>query len=166
MTPAALPTPAQVRTLPRTEGRTVTEADIDLNGHMNAAVIFAAQTSAMRAALADVGIDAAYVAERRMGTFAAEHHLRYLAELRLGDEFSARVRFRDRSAKAIRAQVHLLDETCEQLACVLEVICIHVDQETRRATAIPDDVAQAVDARITASEALDWQIEPRLTFRR
>ncbi|QCX26534.1 thioesterase family protein [Nocardioides jishulii] len=162
----ALPRFDQLCALPAYGARTVTADDLDLNGHMNAAHFITAQIRAVRSALAEVGVDEAYVTERRMGTFAAEHNIRYLGELRLGDEFSVRVRFLDRTAKTVHGAAFLVDETKGRLATVLEVVTVHVDQETRRSTPMPDDLTQAIDARIAEGEALGWTLEPRLSLRR
>jgi acyl-CoA thioester hydrolase len=145
--------------------RSVGPADIDLNGHMNAAHLFVAQTSAVRQSLAEVGVTETYVAERALGTFAVEHHVRYLAELRVGDGYSVHVRFLSRSAKAMHAASYLVNETDQRLSNVLEVVVVHVDQRTRRATEIPSDVAASVDARIVAGQALGWTHESRLALR-
>lgn len=162
----SLPRIEQLRALPAYGARTVTADDLDLNGHMNATHFITAQVRAVRSALAELGVDEAYVTERRMGTFAAEHNIRYLGELRLGTEFSVRVRFLDRTAKTIHAAAFLLDETHARLATVLEVVTVHVDQETRRSTPMPDDLTGAVDERIAAGEALGWTLHPRLSLRR
>lgn len=161
-----LPTVEQLRSVAPITRRAVTDDDLDLNGHMNALHFVAAQIRAMRAALSETGITEEYVAARRMGTFAAEQHLRYLGELRLGDDYSVRVRFLGRTGKAIHATGYLVNESAHRLAHVLEVISVHVDQETRRATEIPGDVAAELDARITLGDELGWPHEPRLTLRR
>lgn len=162
MTPPSLP---QLHQLPPTVERPVGDDDLDFNRHMSAIAIFTAQVRSVRAALAGVGVTEEYVAQRRMGTFAAEHHIRYFGELREGHQISTRVRFLQRTDKAVHAQSYLVDETRGHLACALEVVCLHVDQETRRATSFPDDVAAAIDARVAESDALDWSSPHELAFR-
>lgn len=152
-----------VRLLPSVIDRTVDSCDIDLNNHMNVARFFDAQVSSVREALAGAGINEDYIAQRRLGTFAAEHHLRYLGELRQGERFSTRVRFIGRSPKAIHLQSFLVNESRDQLACVLEVIGVHISQETRRGAEIPTDIAASLDERIAAAAAIDF--ETRMALR-
>ena len=61
--------------------------------------------------------------------FTAEHHVTYLNELRTGDTMSARVRLLGRSERAAHVLVYLLDETHQQVACVVEEIFLHIDLE-------------------------------------
>lgn len=145
--------------------RSVTTAELDLNGHMNAVHFFAAQVACVRTFLSDVGVSERYVDERRMGTFAVEHHLRYLGELREGETYSVRVRLLSRTGKALHAAAYLVNESARRLANVLEVIVVHVDQDTRRAIEIPEDLAAEFDRRIRAGEALGWTHDARLAFR-
>jgi acyl-CoA thioester hydrolase len=92
--------------------------------------------------------------------------LRYISELRLGDRYSVRVRFLSRTAKAIHVTGYLVNESRDTLANVMEVVSIHVNQETRRPTDIPDDVAAELDARITLGDGFGWPHMPRLAPRR
>lgn len=146
--------------------RQVTGDDMDLNGHMNATHLLAVLIRGLRAALDEAGVDGEYVAHRRMGTFAAEHNIRYLGELRLGERLSVRVRLLDRTAKTVHAAAFLVNETAGRVATVLEVVSVHVDQETRRAIAMPDDIAAAVDARIAEGNRAGWRLPARLALRR
>lgn len=160
-----LPPVSHVRDLAPVREGIVSPDDLDLNGHMNAVYFFSAHVSSVRVSLAEVGIDELYVVVRRMGTFAAEHHIRYLSELRLGDCYSVRPRFLARTQKAAHMMSFLVNETDGALASVLEVVVVHIDQDTRRATEIPDDVATRIDAHIRDDDALGWVPEPRLTLR-
>jgi acyl-CoA thioester hydrolase len=166
MTSISLPTPDELDALPRVIDRTVDTQDLDLNGHMNARRYFDALVSTTRDALSAAGIDETYVAERHMGTFAAEHHIRYLGELRLGERLTTHFRFLERTDKAVRGQAFVANADQCQLACVLEVVAVHVDQGTRRPTSFPDDIAAALDAAVAASDQLGWRLENKLTLRR
>lgn len=146
--------------------REVTSADIDLNGHMNVAHYFNAHVAAVRDALAGVGVTEEYVAERRLGTFAAEHHLRYLGELKEGDVFTMRVQILDRSEKAIHLRSLLATAGSGAVASVLEVITVHVDLTTRRATPIPEDVTDRIDTAIRSVDKREHDLPMRLTLHR
>lgn len=159
----SLPVIAQIHELAAVREGVVEPDHIDLNGHMNASHILTEHVTSMRAALAGVGVGPQYVRTRGMGTFAAEQHLRYLNELRLGTRFSVRVRFLARADKALHAASYLVDESAGRVANVMETIVIHIDQSTRRATTIPDDLRSRLDAQIGAS--LSWEHPSRLPFR-
>ncbi|QNL93775.1 thioesterase family protein [Aeromicrobium senzhongii] len=161
----AQPSWTQIAQLPTPHRHTVDASHIDHNGHMNVVHHFTAQVAGVREALAAVGVTEDYVATRRLGTFAAEHHLSYLGELRLGDRYSVRTRFLGRRDKVAHLAAFLTNDTAEQLANVLEVISVHVDLGTRRATAFPADVGAQIDAAIESGDALGWTFEPRLGLR-
>jgi len=162
----AFPTPSQCRDLVATHEGVASGDTLDLNRHMNAAHFFIAHVTACRGVLASLGVDESYVADRGMGTFAVEQHLRYLGEIREGERFSARPRVLERTDKAVHLASFLVNESRDALACVLEVVSLHVDQHARRTTAIPADIADRLDERIRADRALPWHLEPHLTLRR
>ncbi|MGK5112468.1 thioesterase family protein [Geodermatophilus sp. CPCC 205506] len=161
-----LPTVDQLRTVAATLQRAVGSEDLDLNGHMNATHLFSAHIASVRASLAEVGVSEEYVSKRGLGTFAVEHHIRYLGELREGNRYSVRVRFLERTGKAIHGVSYLVNESSATLANVLEVIVVHVDQTTRRATGIPEDVTAQIDEQIRMGNELGWTHDLRLTLRR
>lgn len=126
---------------------TVPASYIDENGHMNIQWFFKLGAWAPWLHLQELGIaDDAYLEQRRVSFFTVEHHIRYLSELREGERFSVRTAFAGRTAKALHAVAFVVDETRQRLACVLEVMYVHVSLDERRATPIPDDVLPALDA--------------------
>lgn len=150
-----LPTADQVRALPAQADREVTSDVIDENGHMNIAHYFHPAAYAVWETMQQAGVDADYIAHRGLSFFTVEHHLRYLAEMRLGDRFTVRPQLLERSDKVLHALSYVLDETHDRLACVLEVSYVHVSMEDRRAVPVPDDVAAALDRGIAAGR-LGW----------
>ena len=103
-----------------------------------------------------VGINDAYRAERRMGVFTAEHHLSYFSELHEGEGLSVHVRVLERSDKVVHMVGLLVDDTHDLLAHTLEVTLVHVDMDTRKAIAFPEEIAKAFDQEIAVSDALAW----------
>jgi acyl-CoA thioester hydrolase len=103
-----------------------------------------------------VGIVESYRSQRKMTLFTAEHHLVYLSELREGDEFSVHARVLGRTDKAVHMMTFLLDRTRERLSNTLEIMLVHVDLTSRRASALPEDVATGLDEYIARSAAMDW----------
>jgi len=160
-----LPSWTEVTQLPTLHRHTVEEPQLDHNKHMNVAHYFTAQIAGVRESLARAGVTEDYVASRGLGTFAAEHHLRYLSELRLGDAYSVRARLLRRSAKVVHLAAFLTNDTAERLANVLEVITVHVDLSSRRATPFPADIAEQLDQAISAGDGLGWSFDTRLALR-
>jgi acyl-CoA thioester hydrolase len=129
---------------------------IDANGHMNIRHYVEYDSLGTFAVVEDVGIDDAYRAERGMGLFTAEHHLRYHRELREGARFSVHVRFLARGERSLHLMAFLLDQDQGLLANTLEVLAVHVDLTTRRSTPIPEDIAAGFDRLVVESDALAW----------
>ena len=142
------PTYERLVTLPVTLDQAVTEDFIDQNGHMNIGDYFRLGTWAPWLRLVEFGMDDDYIPVRGMSFFTVEHHITYLSELRLGERFSVHNGFAGRTGKALHALAAVLDREKERVACLLEVKHVHVSMQTRRATAIPDDIAARLDADI------------------
>jgi acyl-CoA thioester hydrolase len=148
----------QVVSLPAVSEGTVTPDFIDLNGHMNILHYLDYLAWGADTICSNAGIDVEYRHERRMGVFAAEHHLNYYRELREGEKFSVHVRPIERSDKALHLVAMLLDRTNDRLACTLETILVHVDMDSRRATPIPADIAAGLDREFAAYAGVDWPV--------
>jgi acyl-CoA thioester hydrolase len=91
-----------------------------------------------------------------MGVFTAEHHLHYSSELHEGEKVSVHSRVLARSDKAAHLMAFLLDRTHGRLANTLELVLVHVDLDTRRATPMPEDVAAGFDRYVAETSALGW----------
>lgn len=129
----------------------------DVNGHLNVRHYTGIASEGLDESLVPLGIPQNWPAQGH-ACFSAEHHVTYLAELRTGDRMSTRVRLLGRSERAAHALVYLLDETHQQVSCVLEEIFLHIDMGTRRTAPWPDDVAAALDARIAEDEQLPFPV--------
>jgi len=154
--PSAMPSVAEVLELPADLERAVGPDLIDVNGHMNVQHYLLAGATGGEMLCRRAGLDADYRTERRLSVFTAEHHLRYLSEMREGDDFSVHVRVLDRSARATHLVTYVVDRTHERLACVVEILLVHVDLETRRPVPFADDLAAGLDAEVERSAALTW----------
>ncbi len=157
---STLPTYAQIAALPSYSERPVPVAFEDINGHMNVRYYLGIASEGLDEALEEVGIPTNW-ADKGFAIFSAEHHLTYVAELLTGDAVSARVLLVGRSERALHLVIYLLDDTREQVSCVVEEICLHMDMTTRKTSPWPDEVASQIDARIAEHQALD--VEPTLS---
>jgi len=125
---------------------------IDENGHMNLAfyvVVFDGATDLLWDA---IGLGQPYRQATGNGTFAAETHILYRAELLLGDEASVSTQILGADAK----RLHLAHEMCRGPALIAqqEIMLLHVSLETRRVTPFPPDTLARVLAAAAAHAAL------------
>jgi acyl-CoA thioester hydrolase len=153
---AAIPSFDQVMELPVLVETTVTPDFIDANGHMDIRHYLELDAHGTTVVCEDIGIDDSYRAERRMGVFTAEHHLRYFSEMHEGEKISVHARVLARSGKAVHMTAFLLDRTHGRLANTLELVLVHVDMDTRRATPLPDDIAAGFDRYIAQDAEVSW----------
>src|SRR3546814_18027600 len=104
-----LPSYDEVRQIVATRSATVTEDFLDYTGHMNIRFYLELNSWAADDLCVAAGIDDSYRAERGLGVFTLEHHIRYAAELRLGDEIAVHPQLLARSAKTAHLMCYLLD---------------------------------------------------------
>jgi acyl-CoA thioester hydrolase len=154
---SAPPTYDQVLEIPSALHACVSPDFIDINGHMNIRHYLEYGAISADALCREVGIDDEYRNARRMGVFTAEHHLRYFSEMRERERFSVHPVVLARSDRAVHLVSCLLDRSNERVANTLEIVAVHVDMDTRRATPFPADIATGWDHLIDRSTDLGWQ---------
>lgn len=148
VTTPAMPTADQVRTIPAVFDKTVQPDTIDENGHMNITAYFAEGAWAPWLRLQEIGIGEDYITDRQLSFFTVSHHIDYLGELRLDERYSVRPALVGRTGKAAHAVSFILDEERDRLACLMEIMYVHVSMESRRSVPIPEDIAAALDGEI------------------
>jgi acyl-CoA thioester hydrolase len=151
-----LPTYDQVLELPAVIKRSVPQEYLDENDHMNIGRYLEVASYALWESTATIGMGPAYIEERNLSSFTAEHHLRYFSELRLGEDFSAHVRLIERSDKVLHSITFLLDRSRQALSFTCEATLLHIDMSTRRPTPYPDDIATGLDQLIAEHAAVTW----------
>ncbi len=150
------PTYAQLHALPAYTEQPVPVPFEDANGHLNVRHYTGIASEGLDESLVELGIPQNWPASGH-ACFSAEHHLTYLAELRTGARMSSRVRLLGRSERAAHVLVYLLDDSHERLSFVMEEVFLHIDMETRRTAPWPEDVAAALDERISANADLPFE---------
>lgn len=153
----SLPRYDQITALPVTSKHVVGPEHLDVNGHMNIGHYFSFASAAMWSRNGDLGMDGSYIPERGMTTFTAEQHLRYLGESVEGDRLSVYARVVDAGAKSLHLLAMLVNDTREQLSCLMETLTVHVDYESRRPVAFPDDVAERI-ATAVKNDVTPWPL--------
>lgn len=161
----SLPSLDLVRSLPAQFDKTVPDDYIDENGHMNIARYFELGAWAAWTRLGELGIGEDYIPQRGLSFFTVEHHIRYLAELRLGEAFTVRSALVARTGKAVHGISFVVDEERDRIACAMELLYVHVSMESRRSAPIPDDVGDALDGEI-AQRTWALDVATGLTLRR
>lgn len=128
----------------------------DLNGHMNVRYYLDVQEEAAYAFFTSLGFGEAYTKRERCGFFDVEQHLRYHAEVMVGDTVSVHPRLLARSRSAIHYISYLVNLERERIANSFEVVMIHVDLDTRRPAPLDGAPADALDRRMELDRGLPW----------
>ncbi|OBH84677.1 hypothetical protein A5679_26510 [Mycobacterium scrofulaceum] len=151
-----LPSAAQVAQLPCAIARTVSRDLIDGNGHMNVLHYLDFGSTAADALVREIGIDDAYRADRQVGLFTVEHHLRYYSELIEDDTADLYARVLDRSPKVVHMMSFAVDRYRQRLSATLEMVLVHVDLTRRLPVTMPVDIAAVFDEHVRYSSILEW----------
>lgn len=104
-----------------------------------------------------IGFGHDYHTNSGSGSFALEAHVRYYAELRVGDEFKVYMRAIKRSAKLFHFVEFLVRARDNELSATQEMLGIHIDMASRRSSPMPPPIAAIWDGLISEHSQLDWQ---------
>jgi acyl-CoA thioester hydrolase len=151
-----MPTVEQVRELPALFEMTIPPEWQDLNGHVNVQHYLGIYDRSGWPLMAWLGIDESRFKVDRIGFFDLEHHIWYLAEMHVGDVVTAHTRFYGRSAKRFHGALFIVNKTRESLASVLEFVTTGANLDTRRSSALPEDVAERVGRLLDEHSRLTW----------
>ncbi len=144
-------------TLPITCQKTIPEEYIDIMGHMNVTWYIYLFDQATRTFFRSFGFGEPYVERTGMGSFALEQHIRYLGEVRLGDQVTLRTRALGRSEKTLHFIHFMLRDRDGSLAATSELVGAHADLTLRRIAPFPLEVVQALDRVLAEHARLPWQ---------
>lgn len=122
---------------------------VDGNGHMNESRYVQAMSEASDRFLLWIGATPEYIATQG-SWFTVENHIRYLAEVMIGDRITARTQVLE--AKGKKLKLFYTIECNGTVAATVEQLLIHVDMQTRRAAEPPADMA-ALTQEIAAAHA-------------
>ncbi|WP_435202542.1 thioesterase family protein [Janibacter sp. GS2] len=130
----------------------------DENGHVNVQHFYAFHIRGSEVEMGRIGVTEDYRTTRGCGVFSVEQHLRFFDEVRIGEEISAHLRWVERGDKVFHAVSIIVNHSTGRVANTLEMLEAHVDLGTRRARAIPDDLAARIDEELSVHSALAWQV--------
>lgn len=156
---AEMPTVAEVRQLPSDLTMQVPPEWEDSNGHMNVQHYLGIYHLGGWQILENIGIDQHYLSERKVSIFDLEHHIRYIAEVKIGEVVSVYNRMLGRNDKLFHGALFIVNDTCQRLACTVEYLSICIGQEQRRSTVFPEDMALTMDKLLKEHKALNWEVQ-------
>ena len=125
---------------------TVLPAWVDYNGHFNMAYYNVLFDRAGDEAFAAVGLGPDYVKERNASFFSLECHNTYLRELHAGDSVRIETQILDCDAKRVHYVQQMFHAAEGWLACVTEIIVMHVDMGLKKSAPFPPDVMEKIEA--------------------
>jgi acyl-CoA thioester hydrolase len=146
----------QLTALPLHHRATITTDHLDLMGHMNIRHYMSLFDNASWHMFNSLGMTSDYYREQQAGGFALEQHIRYLAEVRLGETVAIRIRLLGRTAKRIHFMAFMVNETTDKLAATLEGLGSHADMRIRRTAPYPPHIAANIDALLSQHQQLTW----------
>jgi acyl-CoA thioester hydrolase len=134
----------------------IPETYLDEMGHMNVMWYTHLFSQATVALFDDVGLTRKYLEGNQAGTFALEEHIRYLAEVRAGEQVTIRTRVLGRSAKRFHFMHFMIKDQGDVLAATGEFVGTHVDMRIRRTSPLPLFIAEAFDRMLANHRRLPW----------
>jgi acyl-CoA thioester hydrolase len=119
---------------------------LDINDHMNVACYALVFDRASEVFMAHLGLDEAYIRERRASWAVLESHTTFERELRRDDPLRVCAQVLAADAKRIHLFQTLFRDGEELPAAGNELMILHLDLETRRAAPFPPALAERVGA--------------------
>ncbi len=129
---------------------------IDHNGHMNMAYYVVIFDGAIDHLWSAIGLDDGYRQRSQHGTFAAEAHILYRAEVLEGDQVRVATQILGADAKRIHLAHEMQRDDTGAVVAQQEVMLLHVDLSTRRVVPFLPEVAVTVAAAAGSHATLTW----------
>ncbi len=132
--------------LPVTLDMQVPTSFVDYNGHMNEAPYLEVSARASDRLMEMIGADAGYIAGG-LSYFTAENHIRYLAEIDIGDRITITTQELGGDGRKLHL-LHRLWTGGDTPAATVETLLLHVDLSSRRVAAPEGIVAERASATV------------------
>ncbi len=118
---------------------------IDYNNHMNVAYYVMVFDQAMDEFLNLYGLGKAYTLGGHGSVFALQNHVHYMREVSVGTRLGVNLQLLDLDAKRIHVFFRMRDLSNDQVVSTSEILCIHVNVQTRRSAVFPAPQRQQLD---------------------
>jgi acyl-CoA thioester hydrolase len=161
----SLPTLQQIRQLRRDLHLEVPPEWEDRNGHVNVQYYLRLYELGGWNIMERAGFDEKWFRDHGVSFFDLDNHLKYVAEIRVGDSVSAHHRVLGRDEKRFFGAYLIVNDSRDRLAAVLEYVTIAVDMRRRRSTQIPAAIAERLDALLEEQGRLGWTFPPSRCIR-
>ena len=135
--------------------QTVIEDWIDYNGHLNMAFYNVIFDRAVDHFYDLLGVGAKYAESGAGSCFTMEVHVHYLKEVSLDDKLELHLQLLDYDSKRLHYFQQMYHKEQGYLAATSEQLALHVDLNTRRSGAFPQQVLDKLDAMATTHLRLD-----------
>lgn len=142
--------------LPKTTETTIPPSYMDEMGHMNIQYYVHIFNNAAWGLFGWIGMDLAAFQAIDGGMFALEQHIRYLAEVHVGEQVEVHSRLLGVSAKRLHFMHFMLNQTTGKLASTFEVLASYADLSLRRTAPFPDSFMTEIQAKLALHHALTW----------
>jgi acyl-CoA thioester hydrolase len=129
---------------------------IDEMGHMNVMWYTHLFSRAVFGMFDLFGFTPEHMTAHGTGSFALEMHVRYLAEVRVGQKVTLRTRILGRTAKRLHYMQFLVIDGSNKLSATGELVSAHVDLGIRRQTPWPEELTAKLDPIVAAHAGLTW----------
>jgi acyl-CoA thioester hydrolase len=149
---------AHIRALPQTHQATIPPSFMDEMGHMNIQYYVHLYDRAAWALFAQVDLTLTRLQTDQNGMFALKQFIQYLAEVQVGETVTIHSRWLGVSAKRVHFMHFMVNETTNVLASTFEVLASHADLTVRRTAPFTEEVAARLRERVTADNALSWNV--------
>jgi acyl-CoA thioester hydrolase len=147
---------ADLEMLPVGHRQKILEDYLDANNHMNVMWYTHLFSCALGEVFQRIGLTSEYFAANHAGTFALEGHMRYINEVRVGQQVTIRTRAIGRSDRRFHFLHFMTNDDTGKLASTLEGIGTHVDLNLRRSAPLPAQIASAFDSLLAEHARLPW----------
>jgi acyl-CoA thioesterase FadM len=146
----------QLRELPVQLDHVIPAEWEDRNGHVNVQFYLTLFELGGWKILTDLGMDEAWLRRQHYSFFDLEHHLNYLAEIRVGDRVTAYNRLVGKSDKRFHGLYLIVNESSGRLACALEYISAGVNMKARCTAPMPLELSEALERLQAEHRKLSW----------
>jgi acyl-CoA thioester hydrolase len=133
---------------------TVEDQWTDFNHHLNMAYYNVIFDRAGDHFFEEVGLGPDYVKTRNGSTFTLECHVTYVRELHAGTAVRIASQILDCDSKRVHYVQQMYHAEGNWLACVSEIIIMHVDMGTKKSAPFPPDVLAKLQAMHEAHKSL------------
>lgn len=131
----------------------------DQNGHVNVQYYLRLYETGSYRIFCPYGIDETWFVPHDAGMFDFANHLRYHAEVMVGDHVSMYTRLLAKNDKRFHGVYFIVNDSRDQLACTIEYLTACVSLATRRTGPFCPELNQAIDAMLNEHLSLPWDYE-------